>query len=43
MPSLSPDYFFKACRKGDPEEKAVTVDRENDRWEREKPGALISP
>jgi hypothetical protein len=29
MPSLSPDpgfeYYFKACRKGDPEAKAVTV------------------
>jgi hypothetical protein len=29
MPSLHPDpgleYFFKACRKGDPEAKAVTV------------------
>jgi hypothetical protein len=30
-PSLSPDpgleYFFKACRKGDPEAKAVTVNQ----------------
>jgi hypothetical protein len=29
MPSLSPDpgfeYYYKACRKGDPEAKAVTV------------------
>jgi hypothetical protein len=29
MPSLSPDpgfdYYFKACRKGDPEAKAVAV------------------
>ena len=29
MPSLHPrpetEYFFKACRKGDPEAKAVTV------------------
>ena len=29
MPSLHPDpgldYYFKACRKGDPEAKAVTV------------------
>jgi hypothetical protein len=29
MPSLSPDpgfeYYFKACRKGDPESKAIAV------------------
>jgi hypothetical protein len=31
MPSLHPrpetEYFFKACRKGDPEAKAVTVNQ----------------
>jgi hypothetical protein len=31
MPSLHPDpgleYFFKACRKGDPKAKAVTVNQ----------------
>ena len=31
MPSLHPDpgieYYFKACRKGDPEAKAVTVNQ----------------
>jgi hypothetical protein len=31
MPSLYPDpgfeYYYKACKKGDPEAKAVTVDQ----------------
>jgi hypothetical protein len=43
MVSTSRGAYFKACQKGNPKAKAVSLDRENDRWQKEKTGALISP